>query len=206
MALAALIVAIVAVLIALLSAAYTRREAIASEVQAVASKESAAIEGKRMHSDLTPVLAVTCSEQEGSNGQKAELTVELTGPNGLDELDEVTIRIRDDIPVRKPGPGSDLTEKQISAILWGPYRLNPGMQDTDSGGRTHGPFKLPKHERYPLQLEWTLVPSWAPRGYWRSHYADHPVRLEVNCRRTGHEPWILRLEAQVKPDPGSQVF
>ena len=47
MALAALIVAIVAALISLASAAYTRRQAIATEA-------AAAIEGKRLHDDLTP--------------------------------------------------------------------------------------------------------------------------------------------------------
>ena len=117
MALAALIVAIVAALIALASAAYTRRQAVATEA-------AAAIEGKRLHDDLAPQLAVTCTERPGTRW--ADMTVELTGPAGLDGLDEVTIRIRDDMPDRKPRPGSDLTQEQISEVIWGPYRLNPG--------------------------------------------------------------------------------
>jgi hypothetical protein len=134
------------------------------------------------------------------------MTVELTEPAGLDGLDEVVIRIRDDIPDRKPTPGSDLTQGQVSVVIWGPYRLNPGTRDNDSAGRAHGPFKLPKHEPYPVQLEHTAAPPWTTPSFWRSHYEDQPVRLEITCRRSGHEPWILRLEAEVEPDPGSQVF
>ena len=197
MALAALIVAIVAALIALASAAYTRRQAVATEA-------TAAIEGKRMHDDLTPELVITCIERPGTRW--ADMTVELTGPPGLEGLDEVTIRIRDDIPDRKPRPGSDLTQEQISGTIWGPYRLNPGMRDTSPNGRAHGPFRLRKHEPYPLQLEQAIASSWTDPGSWRSQYEDKPVRLEITCRRAGHEPWVAQLEAEVAPDPGSQVF
>jgi hypothetical protein len=187
----------VAALIALASAASTRRQAVATEA-------TAAIEGKRLHDDLTPVLAVTCSERPGTRW--ADMTVELTGPAGLDGLDEVTIRIRDDIPDRKPRPGSDLTQQQIAEGIWGLYRLNPGVRETDPNGRAHGPFMLPKHEPYPVQLKQTMAPPWATPGFWRDQYEGKPVRLEITCRRAGHEPWIVRLEAEVKPDPGSQVF
>lgn len=204
MALAALIVAIMAALIALASAAYTRRQAVATEAQAVASNATAAIERKRLHDDLTPQLAVTCSERPGTRW--ADMTVELTGPAGLDGLDDVTIRIRDDIPDRKPMPGSALTQEQISEVIWGPYRLNPGVRDTDPNGRAHGPFRLPKHEPYPVQLEQSMAAPWATPGFWHDQYEGKLVRLEITCRRAGQEPWILRLEAEVKPDPASQVF
>ena len=147
MALAALIIAIVAALIALASAAYTRRQAVAAETQAVASKAAVIIEGKRLHDDLTPVLAITCSERPGSEGRKAEMTVELTGPSGLDRLDEVTLRIRDDIPDRKPGPGNALTQEQISEVIWGPYRLNPGSGTPIQAGARTGRSSCPSTSR-----------------------------------------------------------
>jgi hypothetical protein len=196
MALAALIVAIVAVLIALASAAYTRRQAVATEA-------TAAIEGKRLHDDLTPELAVTCTERTGTRW--ADMTVEMTGPAGLDGLDEVTVRIRDDIPDRKPTPGSTLTEEEVSAVIWGPYRLNPGVRDTDPEGRAHGPFRLPKHEPYPVQLEQTTAPPWATPTFWQDQYDGTPVRLEVTCRRAGYEPWILRLEAEPHGEPRAEL-
>jgi len=197
MALVALIISILAALIALASAAYTRRQAVATEA-------TAAIEGKRLHDDLTPALAVTCSERPGTRW--ADMTVELTGPAGLDELDEVTVRIRDDMPDRKPRPGSDLTQEQISEVIWGPYRFIAGVRDTGPNGRVHGPFRLPEHEPYPLQLEQTTAPPWTTPGFWRDQYEGKPVRLEITCRRAGDEPWTLRREVAVKPDPVSQVF
>ena len=109
MALASLIIAIAAAIIAVASAAYTRRQAVASEA-------TAAIEGKRLHDDLTPQLAVTCTERTGTS--QADMTVELIGPAGLDGLDEVTIRIRDDRPDRNSRPGSGVTQEQISRVIW----------------------------------------------------------------------------------------
>jgi hypothetical protein len=94
-----------------------------------------AIEAKRLHVDLTPELAITCTAPPGTDIRQADMTLELTGPAGLDELDEVTVRIRDDMPDRKPRPGSQLTQEQISEVIWGPYRLNPAVRGTDSLGR-----------------------------------------------------------------------
>lgn len=140
MALAALIISIVAALIALASAAYTRRQAVATEA-------TAAIEGKRLHDELTPELAVKCEERPGTRW--ADMTVELTGPAGLNGLDEVIIRIRDDMPFREPNPSSGVTWEQIAEVIWGPYRLNPGMQDTDQNGGRTGRSGCPGTSRIP---------------------------------------------------------
>jgi hypothetical protein len=196
MAAASVIIAVVALIIALASAAYTRRQAVAAE-------GATAIENQRRHGELTPEIAVTCEERPGS--RLADMTLELTGPDGLDRLDEVTVRIRDDIPDRKPSPGSQLTQDQISEVIWGPYRFNTGQRDTGQHGRSHGPFSLPRHEPYPLSLEQSIPPSWTGPS-WRTQYEDKPVRLEITCRREGHTPWVLRCEAGVKPDPASQVM
>ena len=118
----------------------------------------------------------------------------------------MTIRIRDDIPDRKPRPGSDLTQQQIAGVTWGPYRLNPGVRDTDPDGRAHGPFRLPKHEPYPVQLEQTTAPPWTTPAFWQSQYDGEPVRLEITCRRAGYEPWILRLEAEPGSEPRVEVI
>ena len=155
MAVASLIVAVVAIVIALASVVYTRRQAVALEAAAVASKSTAALEGERRHEELTPQLAITATRPD-DDSSPAEMELELTGPPGLGGLDEVMIRIRDDMPDRVPGHGSQLTEEQVSEVIWGPYRLNPGVRGTDSRGRAHGPFPLPVHEPYPLDLEQTI--------------------------------------------------
>jgi hypothetical protein len=199
-AIGSLIVAVVAIVIALASVSYTRRQAVASEAAAAASKSTAALEGERRHEELTPQLAITAAQPD-ADSRSANLTLELTGPPGLGGLDEVMVRIRDDRPDRKPGPASQLTEEQISEVIWGPYRLNPGMRDTDSAGRAHGPFPLPVHEPYRLELERTIAPSWAPRGWWAGQYQGEPVRLEVICTREGYEPWVVLREVEVKSPP-----
>ena len=205
MAIASLIVAVAAIIIALASVVYTRRQAVAWEAAAVASKSTAALEGERRHQELTPQLAITATQPD-TDGRPADMTLELTGPPGLGALDEVMVRIRDDRPDHKSGPSSQLTEEQISEVIWGPYRLNPGARDTDSAGRAHGPFPLPAHEPYHLELERTIAPSWAPRGWWPARYQDETVRVEVICTREGREPWVVPLEVPVKADPATQVF
>jgi hypothetical protein len=195
MAVASLIVAIVAIIIALASVVYARRQAVASARQAAASASLAAIEGGRRRDQLTPDLAIAAEARQGVRW--VDMSVELTGPPGLGGLDEVMIRIRDDMPERKPGEGG-LTQEQISEVIWGPYRLNPGMRDTDSAGRAHGPFRLPVHEPYPLQLEPTTAPAWSDPESWHRQYEGKPVRVEVICTREGHEPWVVPREVEVK--------
>ncbi len=109
MAAAALVIAVVAIIIALASAAYTRRQAVAAEA-------ATAIEDQRRHDELTPEITVTCGER---GDRLADMTLELTGPAGLDGLDEVTARIRDDKPDRRPSPGSQLTQDRVSEVIWG---------------------------------------------------------------------------------------
>lgn len=196
MALASIIIAVVALIVALASAAYTRRQAVAAE-------RVTTIEDQRRHDELTPEFAVTCEERGGT--RIADMTVELTGPAGLDRLDEVTIRIRDDIPDRRPSPGSQLSQDQIAEVIWGPYRFNPGQRGTSQNGRTHGPISLPAHEPYPVSLEQSIPPSWTAPS-WRAQYEDKPVRLEITCRREGYAPWTLCYEIDAKPDPADQVM
>ena len=186
MAVASLIIAIIAILIALGSVAYTRRQTVASE-------RLTAIEVLRRHEDLTPDLDIRCTHFDGGD---VTLELELTGPAGLDRLDEVCVRIRNDRPDRTTSrAGNGLSTEQLADAIWGPYRLNPGVRDTDRLGREHGPFSLPRQEPYKLSLEPTMVPSWyTVPGMWRKQYEGTPIRLEITCRRDGYQPWVALPE------------
>jgi hypothetical protein len=190
MVLASLIVAIVAILVAIASVAYTRR-------QAIEAANTRAIEQSRWHAELTPVLKVT-GHRRDDEGNRAELRIELTGPAALNGLDEVIIRIRDDMPDPQPRFGSQFTQEQIFEVIWGPYRIVPGSKDTDAIGRTHGPFQLPKNEPYLIPLERSLPPSWVsgPES-WHRPYEGRPVRLEIICKRQGSEPWVIPYEVDI---------
>jgi hypothetical protein len=195
MAAASLVIAVVAILIAIASAWYARRQAVSSE-------QVTAIEKTRLHHDLTPDLQISCKFPQSSDMATAEL--ELTGPKGLDRLDEVTVRIRDDRPDPSANPGTSLTPEQVSAVIWGPFRLNPGVRDTDGLGREHGPFPLPRNEPYKLSLEQSMVPSWwIDPGEWRRQYESAPLRLQLTCRREGYEPWTVLWEGH--PSRGMRV-
>jgi hypothetical protein len=204
MATASLVVAVAAIIIAIASAWYSRQQALAGRRQASASEAAVSIEKTRLHHDLTPDLKITCKLQ-GDNMATAEL--ELTGPPGLDRLDEVIVRIRDDRPDRAANPGAGLTAEQVSAAIWGPFRFNRGVRDTDETGRQHGPFPLPKNEPYKLSLEQSMVPSWwTDPGQWRRQYDGKAVRFEVTCRRDGYEPWTLFPEVVPKGPPAVRVL
>jgi hypothetical protein len=199
MAVASLILAIIAILVAGASAAYTRKQA--TEQARVAS-----IEHDRRHDELTPEFKITCVAQE-QDGNRAELTLALTGPAGLTGLHEVAVRIRDDIPDRQPRFGSQLTQEQVSAVIWGPYRIVTGLKDTDANGRAHGPFRLLKNEPYPIPLERSLLPSWmSDPERWREQYEGKPVRLEIICQRHNIEPWVIPAEVQVDYPPQAYVI
>ena len=196
MAVASLIIAVVALVVALASAAYTRRQAVVSE-------KAAAIEDQRRHDELTPELAVTCEERSGT--RLADMTLELTGPAGIERLDQVTIRIRDDIPDRKPSPGSQLTQDQISDVIWDRTGSISASETPTSTGAHTGRSGCPSMSPTRVSLEWSIPPSWAGLG-WRGQYHGQPVRLEITCRCGGYAPWTLRYEVDVKPDPAGQVM
>lgn len=189
MIVASLVVSIAAILIALASAYYAR-------TQAVAASRTAAIERERWHADKRPVLKVTC-DRRGADG--ADVAVELTGPDSLDRLDKVTVRVRDDMPDRRPREGSPLSQEQIAEVIWGPFRIRAGLKDTSPNGRQHGPFPLPKNEPYPLPMERSITPSWASAG-WHDQYRGKPIRLEFTCAREGSDPWVVLAEVRVPPD------
>jgi hypothetical protein len=187
MALAGLLTAVVALIVAVASAAYTRRQAVAAEAVI-------AIEQTRLHAELTPDLAISCTKPRGASNVDALMTIELTGPTALDRLDEVTLRIRDDRPNHRP-PQSGALE-----TVYGPYRIDPLLHLTDEAGRQHGPFPLPKNE--PHQA--LLMESVPPAGYghdWNRQWEGKPVRLQLDCRRDGHEPWIVLQEVTVVDSP-----
>lgn len=117
MEIASLVLSVVAIAVAGISAVYTKRQASSAARQAVEAEKVTAIEQQRLHADLEPVVALTCEASTG-DGQYATQTLELTGPAGLDGLDEVRVRIRDDMP-RQPTPGSLQAEEHWDEVIWG---------------------------------------------------------------------------------------
>jgi hypothetical protein len=154
---------------------------------------------------LTPDLLVTAASW-GPGSDRIRLTVKLVGPDGLDRLDAVEVRVRDDKD-RSPQVAGAPTQEQIDATIWGPYRFEPSADGADHLGRSVAVFALRRGDeqvlsmRPSLQAEWSETPAW-----WPAEYADQPVRLEVVCTCEGDQPWrrviavaqpLARFETQV---------
>lgn len=90
----------------------------------------AQIERDRWHAELTPKLQV---ELTGAVGGRVELKVTLSGPPGLDRLDDLSISVRDDGDDHPVSPGMSAQETQeASHVIWGPYRF---VRDVDGASR-----------------------------------------------------------------------
>ena len=74
---------------------YSRRSAKSAAVSAAAASAAAALDSQRRYNELTPEFDISITAGENSVGDHAEMRVALTGPGGLDRLDEVTIAILD---------------------------------------------------------------------------------------------------------------
>jgi hypothetical protein len=153
----------------------------------------AAIEQDRQHAELTPRFRITC---QASGGDRAELRVELEGPDGLDRLDEVSVTIRDDRHNRSPSPiAGGPSAEEIGQVIWGPYRFVPHVDGADDLGRSVPSMRLHRGDWTRFALQRSLPPKWnSDTTWWEREWAGQPVRLLVTCRREAHEPWSLAYE------------
>lgn len=137
----------------------------------------------------------------------------LSGPPELERLDELTVTIRDDHPWR--GQGTPLaggpTPEQVAAQIWGPRRFIPGtgpgadpvrgIPGADQTGRATPTGGMPVGEELPFFLEPTRPPAWSqqPQENWLKERGT-VVRLRLDCRRDGWEPWTLTAEIDTAGD------
>jgi hypothetical protein len=151
----------------------------------------------RRHAELTPQLTLGVTVRDDNT---STLMLKFTGPPDLDRLDEVAITIRDDQDDRTPS-AEDLTDvatEEFKKVIWGPYRLQPGVDGADVTGRSLAPFPLHRGEGRSFALEPTECPAWkiSPEN-WQSQNHGAPVALKITCCRAGHEPWIITEDVPV---------
>lgn len=164
------------------------------------------IEKRRWHADLTPEFD---ARVEGER-----LVLELTGPVGLDRLDEVTVTIRDQGGVDRQGQiiAGTVTGEDVVAHVWGPRRFDTAAKDQALGdtGRMARPHLIREvGSWHPLMLtpsqpaEWSApTPQDRPAAIkrWGEDYADKPLRLLITCCREGHEPWHISRDVAPPSD------
>lgn len=149
----------------------------------------------------TPNFEITLESQEGD---RATLNVQLRGPIALDHLDEIRIRITssDDMVrnERFPGHGRP-TQEDLDAQVWGPYRFAHGANGADVNGQSVSPFSLPVGRGCPFSIERTRAPFWQEgqdrQRRWEEQWRNRPIRLVLECRRTGFDPWRVPYDVEV---------
>lgn len=157
----------------------------------------ARLEHDRWHHEMTPQFDVTATEL-GPGTRQASLRLTFEGPAALERLDEVEIEIRDDGYTHSVGLAGGPSEEEVAAVIWGPYRFKPRVDDASPDGRKIPAAPMDLGDWRKLALEESIAPPWTGSGtYWRDRYGGTPIRLWVRCRREGHQPWVLTYEVPV---------
>ncbi|MGW6741617.1 hypothetical protein ACWGDX_12975 [Streptomyces sp. NPDC055025] len=148
------------------------------------------------HADLTPQFDLALTET-GHN--QALLNVHLNGPDALHHLDEVVITVgNDDMDHIVLHPSGGLTQDDVDAFVWGPFRFSPYINGTDEHGRGPEAFPLEVGAGRPLAMQRTRPAPWMEgksQGTWQGENGGNSIRLVLTCRR-GDQKWVIarRLE------------
>jgi hypothetical protein len=189
-------------------AAWAARQSRSSAHQAnLAAGALAAIERDRRQAELTPIFRVRV-EPWGAGSDAMRLRVMLAGPPGLDHLDSLTVKIRDDHFRR--GEGTLLAggprREEIKDHIWGPYRFRPSTGPdearADSTGRvTAYEASLPVGEELPFYLDQTRPGSWMgnmSQEDWQRQRGT-VIRLAIDATHNEHGTWTLPYEIDLAP-------
>src|ERR1041384_6821480 len=151
----------------------------------------ARIEEDRWHADLLPQFDISIEEVAGDqNGERATLSVRLTGPLPLRRLDEIRIAVvSSDDMVRLATPPGTPSQEDLDGQVWGPLRFTHGADGADTNGQTVAPFRLEVGQGRPFSLERTRPPHWQTGNdrdaRWRDQWLNTPMRIILTCRRDG---------------------
>jgi hypothetical protein len=178
----------------IISIYFTRRATSAAESAALSATKTAEIEAGRRHGELTPEFVATVA-QRNSGGTRAVLALTLKGPVGLHNLDEIEVRIRSDQPPTSPLAGGR-SQQEMDETIWAPYRLAPGIDDSDKLGKVSATFAMRRGEVHKFDIEPTLAPAWIDASGWASRYDEAPIQLEVRCLRNSFEPWTVLVDVE----------
>ena len=145
----------------------------------------ARIERQRRRSELTPQFEIICTVKADAACAHADLHVILRGPDTLDRLDEVIIRILDE---RWQDHGARLTPagpsaEDIAKHVWGPWEFNTGAsaQVADNQTTLARPSRSTGQDWDRLSLIPSAPPYWASgmtTQQWLRRHDEQPIRLD----------------------------
>ncbi|MFD5559057.1 hypothetical protein [Kitasatospora griseola] len=190
----AAIAAVVAVGLSVWATLQAKAAARASERTAA---EVARIEQQRWHRELTPELDFRLVPKGSDHWL---LTVELTGPAGLDRLDRITLTVRDEAGVDHTPRTRDITPEEVEAVIWGPVRFQPRVDHVREPGREAVLESVDRGEPAVRAVDATVPPRWIDNLQdWQRRNDRLPLRLRAVCEHADHDqPWIIVTEIPVE--------
>ena len=159
----------------------------------------ARIERERWHAELTPQFDLDLIDTGNS---QALLRVHLSGPDALHHLDEIVITVGDDdMDHTVANPSGNVTQAEVDAFVWGPFRFTPHVNGADEHGRGPEAFSLNVGTGRPLAMQRTRPGRWMEgksQGMWQGENVSNPIRLVLTCRR-GDEEWVIARHLENPP-------
>lgn len=183
------LIAVISAFAAVASAVATFLAWRAATGSARAAQQMTQIETERRRVERTPRLACLLKYPRGrlsTADEDVELEIHLMGPDELERVDELTVRIR---PVHDPLEG--IPENTV----WGPYRF---AGEGDPAERTC-PIPLFRHRPVALRLS----PGYIPGDHAQAHpellgeWAGAPLLLAITCTYNhggGSDTWTVHLQ------------
>lgn len=173
------------------------RAARTGEAAAQTAESVARIERDRWHAEIEPRLEIEISAPPNRT-----MTVRFTGPTALRRLARVEMTIRNHDEHHGHDLAGSPTEEELAAVIWGPLRFRPRINEASEDGRAAGVFPLKLGEICKRSMDETLRPHWWSDGQpgWQRSWANKPVRLWVVCHADGHHPWHLTFDVIPEPD------
>ncbi|MFD6568530.1 hypothetical protein [Micromonospora profundi] len=132
------------------------------------------------------------------------LSVKLLGPREVERYEWIRVEVRNDKDRVFPGTHRGYSEEEWQRQVWGPFRLRPGTDGADRGGRTASQEGRAVTDSWLFTLERSTAPSWYSGGEtaWRKDYHDAPIRLRIEIG-LGEQSWVELLEA---PPPARSAY
>jgi hypothetical protein len=153
----------------------------------LASRRLAKIEQDRRHDELRPEFRISFRDVN-TTAKTAKLAIELAGPSALDRLDSIVVSFRTDGMMRD----------EVDNVF-GPVRFEHGTDDAPS--RTKSAARpINRGEFVILQVAKTTshAEGWDD-ATWAQMFRSQPVRLRIDCTKSGREPWFVTMDVDSSP-------
>lgn len=212
-AISAALSAVVAAIAAFWSRAAARQANEATLNAGAIANTVAEIEKQRRHRELMPNFRVRAAVLDDSVYPGFAILFVMLVDGQLDALDEVTITILNTVDIRPWALPKDFDETGAEEIIWSGWEFDTfftGSRDPRAklaaSNRQSKPRPFSRREGkdwYQLLIRRTRPPEWDSRTgeEWRRSYDEVPLRVALDCKLAGHEPWIVYKNVTIEPSP-----